>query len=109
MPQAIAELASRMLRDPAKVAVTPPASTVERVEQRVIHLDRVAKPALLAETLRREPVGRALVFVRTKHGADKVARALIKSGITPRRSTATSRRISASGCLPRSATAACAR
>ena len=81
MPQAIAELATQMLRDPAKVAVTPVATTAERIAQRVIHLDRVAKPAALAETLRREPVSRALVFVRTKHGADKVARALVKSGI----------------------------
>jgi superfamily II DNA/RNA helicase len=81
MPQSIAELASQMLRDPAKVAVTPVASTVQRIEQRVIHLDRMAKPALLAQVLRRESVDRALVFVRTKHGADKVSRALIRSGI----------------------------
>ena len=43
MPHAIAELAAHMLRDPVKVAVTPVASTVERVEQRVIHVDRAAK------------------------------------------------------------------
>jgi ATP-dependent RNA helicase RhlE len=82
MPQAIAELAGQMLRDPAKVAVTPVASTVERVEQRIIHLDRTAKPSMLAQILRREPVDRALVFVRTKHSADKVTRALVKSGVT---------------------------
>ena len=81
MPQSIAELVSQMLRDPAKVAVTPVATTAERIVQRVIHLDRMAKPGVLAETLRREPVDRALVFVRTKHGADKVARALVKSGV----------------------------
>jgi ATP-dependent RNA helicase RhlE len=81
MPQAIAELANQMLRDPAKVAVTPLATTADRIAQRVIHLDRMAKPAALAETLRREPVSRALVFVRTKHGADKVVRVLVKSGI----------------------------
>ena len=81
MPQAIAELAAQMLRDPAKVAVNPNASTADRIEQRVVHIDRMAKPAALADTLRRELVDRALVFVRTKHGADKVVRALVKSGI----------------------------
>ena len=81
MPRAIAELAEQMLRDPANVAVTPVASTVERVEQRIIHVDRAAKPAILAELLRGEPVERALVFTRTKHGADKVVRGLAKAGI----------------------------
>ena len=82
MPREIAELAAQMLRDPAKVAVTPAASTVERVEQRIIHVDRAAKPAVLAEILRDEPIDRALVFTRTKHGADKVVRGLAKAGIS---------------------------
>jgi ATP-dependent RNA helicase RhlE len=81
MPRAIAELAHQMLRDPAKVAVTPSASTCERVEQRIIHVDRAAKPAILADVLRRESIERALVFTRTKHGADKVVRGLAKAGI----------------------------
>src|SRR5580704_2675272 len=81
MPRAIAELAGQMLRDPVKVTVTPPATTVERVDQRIIHLDRAAKPAALAELLRRETIDRALVFTRTKHGADKVVRSLAKAGI----------------------------
>ncbi len=81
MPKEIAELAGQMLKNPRKVAVAPAASTVERVEQRVIHLDRNAKPHILAETLRAEPIDRALVFTRTKHGADKVVRGLEKSGI----------------------------
>ena len=81
MPREIAELAEHMLRDPARVAVTPAASTVERVEQRVIHVDRAAKPAILADVLRKEPVDRALVFTRTKHGADKVVRSLDQAGI----------------------------
>ena len=82
MPRAIAELAAHMLRNPAKIAVTPVASTVERVEQRILHVDRAAKPAVLAEILRRESIGRALVFTRTKHGADKVVRGLAKAGIS---------------------------
>jgi superfamily II DNA/RNA helicase len=81
MPADIAELARQMLKDPAKVAVNPAASTVERVDQRVIHIDRGGKPTLLAELLRNEPIDRALIFTRTKHGADKVVRGLVKSGI----------------------------
>ncbi|HUI94307.1 MAG TPA: DEAD/DEAH box helicase [Xanthobacteraceae bacterium] len=81
MPQQIAELAREMLRDPVKVAVTPPATTAERVEQRIIHVDRAAKAATLAGLLRSEPIDRALVFTRTKHGADKVVRGLAKAGI----------------------------
>jgi ATP-dependent RNA helicase RhlE len=81
MPRAIAELAAHMLRDPIKVAVAPAASTVERVEQRVIRVDRSAKPAVLIDVLRQESVDRALIFTRTKHGADKVVRGLIKAGI----------------------------
>jgi len=81
MPADIADLAGRMLKDPVKVAVTPVASTAERIAQRVIHLDRGAKPATLTDILRKEPVNRALVFTRTKHGADKVARGLSRDGI----------------------------
>jgi superfamily II DNA/RNA helicase len=81
MPQAIAELAASMLRNPATVAVTPAASTAERIDQRIIHLDRAAKPATLAEVLRGEPVERALVFTRTKRGADKVVRGLAAAGL----------------------------
>jgi len=82
MPRAIAELAAQMLRDPVKVAVGPEASTVERVEQRVIHVDRGAKPAILIDVLRREAIDRALIFTRTKHGADKVVRGLVRAGVT---------------------------
>ena len=81
MPGAIAELAAHMLRDPVKVAVAPAASTVERVEQRVIRVDRAAKPAVLVDVLRSEAVDRALIFTRTKHGADKVVRRLVQAGI----------------------------
>ncbi len=81
MPQAIAELASQMLTDPAQVAVTPVASTVDRVAQRIVHVDRAAKAGMLADILRGETINRALVFTRTKHGADKVVRGLNQSGI----------------------------
>jgi ATP-dependent RNA helicase RhlE len=80
MPQEIVKLADQMLRDPARVAVTPQASTVERVEQRVILTEKASKPALLAEVLKNEIIDRVLVFTRTKHGADKVVRGLQKGG-----------------------------
>jgi ATP-dependent RNA helicase RhlE len=81
MPQDIAELARQMLKDPARVAVTPEATTVERIVQRVIHVDRGGKSKLLSDLLRQETVDRVLVFTRTKHGADKVVRGLNKDGI----------------------------
>ena len=81
MPQEITKLADAMLRDPARVAVTPQASTVDRVEQRVILTDKSAKPNLLVEVLKTETTDRVLVFTRTKHGADKVVRALAEIGL----------------------------
>jgi ATP-dependent RNA helicase RhlE len=81
MPKDIAELAEAMLRDPARVAVTPVASTVERITQRIIQVDHSAKGSFLATLLREEKVNRALVFTRTKHGADKVVKQLERSGI----------------------------
>jgi superfamily II DNA/RNA helicase len=82
MPKEIADLARQMARDPVRVAVTPAATTVERIDQRIIHVDRAAKPALLAELLNSEPIDRALVFTRTKHGADKVVRQLAKASLS---------------------------
>ncbi|MEO8667842.1 MAG: DEAD/DEAH box helicase [Bauldia sp.] len=81
MPGEIVKLADSMLTNPVKVAVTPPARTADLVDQKVIHIDRGGKPGLLAEILRGETVGRALVFTRTKHGADKVVRGLNSAGI----------------------------
>jgi superfamily II DNA/RNA helicase len=80
MPQEITRLADAMLRDPARVAVTPQASTVDRVDQRVILTEKASKPSLLVEVLKTEKTNRVLVFTRTKHGADKVVRGLQKAG-----------------------------
>jgi superfamily II DNA/RNA helicase len=71
-----------MLKNPAKVAVTPVASTAERVSQRVVHVDRAGKADILAEILNDKAMERALVFTRTKHGADKLVRTLAKARIT---------------------------
>ena len=82
MPQEINELAAKFLRNPKTVAVTPVATTVEKVDQRVIHVERANKLPRLVELLTSEPVERALVFARTKHGADKIVRGLCKAGIS---------------------------
>jgi superfamily II DNA/RNA helicase len=81
MPPEIASLASEMLRNPARVAVTPPATTVELIDQRAIHVGRAGKPGLLAQVLSESGVDRALIFTRTKHGADRVVRGLEDAGI----------------------------
>ncbi|HVM22367.1 MAG TPA: DEAD/DEAH box helicase [Sphingomicrobium sp.] len=81
MPRAIKELADKYLTNPAEVSVTPAATTVERIDQRVIMVNQAEKAALLALTLQSEPVERALVFSRTKHGADKIVRQLEAAGI----------------------------
>jgi ATP-dependent RNA helicase RhlE len=81
MPRVITELAAQMLRDPVRVAVAPAATTAERVDQRIVRVDRAAKLGTLIDILRREPIERSLIFTRTKHGADKVARGLTRAGI----------------------------
>lgn len=81
MPTAIADLASRFLTDPVQVAVTPVATTAERVEQRVTFVSQPEKQALLTIFLRDTQIDRALVFTRTKHGADRVVRHLAAAGI----------------------------
>ncbi len=81
MPKTISTLAESFLRDPAHVAVTPVATTAERVEQSVIFVPTGRKQALLEVLLRDESIDRVLVFTRTKHGADKVVRGLDKAGI----------------------------
>jgi len=108
MPGEITRLADQMLTDPVRVAVTPPASTVDRIAQRVIHTEKSGKPALLVELLKTEKTDRVLVFTRTKHGADKVFAAWRRPAFWPKRSTATSRRTSASACSPISVAASCA-
>jgi len=81
MPHAIVELARAMLRDPVKLAATATGPTVARIEQRIVRVERAAKTAMLADILKRETIDRALVFTRTKHGADRVVRSLGKAGI----------------------------
>ena len=81
MPRDIALLADELLRNPAKVAVAPVATTAEKVKQRVVLVETARKRALLAETLGDPSMARSLVFTRTKHGADRVVRHLDGAGI----------------------------
>ena len=81
MPKTIAELGDRFLTDPVKVSVAPPSTTAERVEQVATFVNQAEKQALLTMRLRSEPIDRALVFTRTKHGADRVVKHLHAAGI----------------------------
>ena len=81
MPDTIAGLADTFLTDPVKVAVTPVATTAERVTQGVMFVSQAAKQELLYHVLCDQKIGRTLVFTRTKHGADRVVKHLIKDGI----------------------------
>jgi ATP-dependent RNA helicase RhlE len=73
MPPEIQRLADELLSDPVRVQVTPSHSTAERVEQKVMFVEKSNKSALLSELLKDESINRALVFTRTKHGADRLS------------------------------------
>ncbi len=81
MPKSVQGLADRLLRDPVRVEVAPSATTVEKVEQRVLFVAKDKKRALLCELLDGDDMARVLIFTRTKRGADRVARHLDQSGI----------------------------
>lgn len=85
MPTEIAKLGKRFITDPVKVEVAPQATTAERVEQYVTFVEQKEKQALLTLSLRKGletgDIESALVFTRTKHGADRVVRHLVSAGI----------------------------
>ncbi|WP_029033682.1 DEAD/DEAH box helicase [Salinimicrobium terrae] len=81
MPEEIQNLAKMMLKNPVKVEVTPPSSTVDKIQQRVYFTNKPDKRKLLLHLLESNGIETALVFTRTKHGADKVARFLDKAKI----------------------------
>ncbi|PZQ20350.1 MAG: DEAD/DEAH box helicase [Sphingopyxis macrogoltabida] len=81
MPKEIAHLAEQFLEDPVTVSVTPQATTAEKIRQRVTFVEQKEKQALLHHVLRTEEIDRALIFTRTKHGADRVVRHLKGAGI----------------------------
>ena len=81
MPKEIQGLANSILTDPAKVEVTPVSSTVDAIQQSVFFVEKRDKKNLLLSLLRGSEVNSALIFTRTKHGADKVAKELSRSGV----------------------------
>src|SRR6218665_488614 len=85
MPKAIAELGKQFINNPVRVEVAPQATTAERVEQLIVHINQAEKQALLTLSLRdglkKNEIDRVLVFTRTKHGADRVVRHLTAAGV----------------------------
>lgn len=81
MPPEIQQLANVLLTDPAKVEVTPVSSTADTIQQALYHVERQNKKSLLIHLLQDKSIETALVFSRTKHGADKIARGLSEAGI----------------------------
>jgi ATP-dependent RNA helicase RhlE len=81
MPPEIVKLAGSILRNPASVSVTPVSSTVEIINQSVYFVDKGNKNDLLLDILQDISIKTALVFTRTKHGADKVVKMLLKASI----------------------------
>ena len=82
MPPEIVKLSNTILDNPSKVEVTPSASTVDIIQQFVFFVDKGNKTSLLIDILKDENIKTALVFTRTKHGADKVVKLLVKNNIT---------------------------
>ncbi|PAL25004.1 DEAD/DEAH box helicase [Sphingopyxis sp. GW247-27LB] len=81
MPKEIAGLADQFLNDPVTVSVAPQATTAEKVRQQITFVEQKEKQALLHHVLKTEDIDRALIFTRTKHGADRVVRHLAGAGI----------------------------
>jgi ATP-dependent RNA helicase RhlE len=81
MPPEIVKLANSILHNPSKVEVTPVSSTADTIKQFIYFVDKGNKNALLVDILKNQNIKTALVFTRTKHGADKVQKILVKSNI----------------------------
>jgi ATP-dependent RNA helicase RhlE len=81
MPQDIAELSKKLLKKPKRVEVTPESTTVEKIDQKINFVERANKPLLLKSILKDKDIKHALVFTRTKHGANRVVQHLEKDGI----------------------------
>jgi ATP-dependent RNA helicase RhlE len=81
MPKAIADLSKSILNRPERVEVTPAASVVDTIRQSLYYVEKPQKKELLIDIMKRDAQRSTLVFSRTKHGADKIARVLNKAGI----------------------------
>ncbi len=81
MPNDIATLANRLLKNPVKIEVTPQASTVSKIKQQVNLLERSNKPLLLKSLLKDHTFKKVLIFTRTKYGADRIVKHLYRASI----------------------------
>jgi len=81
MPPEIQKLADVLLTNPAKVEVTPPSSTVDKIDQSLYYTNKADKQGLLLHLLKEKNISNALVFTRTKHGADKVVKFLLRADV----------------------------
>ena len=81
MPRAIVDLAGTFLHEPVQVEVSPEAPTVERIAQKVMFVAKADKRRLLADIIKHENVEQAIVFTRTKHGANRLVKMLDREGI----------------------------
>ena len=82
LPPKITELSRSLLRDPVTVNVTPKTTSVEKIEQRVMHVERKGKQALLKKIILGDDVDRVLVFTKTKRAANMLSEQLVKSGMS---------------------------
>ena len=82
MPSIITGLADSILNNPIKIEVTPPSTTVERIQQKINHVEKSNKLALLKRIVKEEGATSVLVFCRTKHGSDRVVEFLERGGVT---------------------------
>lgn len=81
IPAEIADLAEKMLHEPEHISVTPSAKPADKIEQQLYFVEKQEKRELLPDIIRQSNVHQVLVFTRTKHGADRVARDLNRAGI----------------------------
>lgn len=81
MPKQIRALAQEFLRNPVEVAVAPQSKPIDRIEQTLIHVEKANKRQMLVDVMKREKIDRAVVFTRTKHGANKLAQLLVNNGL----------------------------
>lgn len=81
MPEEIQDLSDSLLKNPVRVEITPPATTVELIDQSVYHVEKANKQDLVYDLMKDNNIKSALIFTRTKHGADRLSKWLTRSGI----------------------------
>ncbi len=81
LPPAIVQLSQSMVKDPVHITIDPEHPTIDAITQKVIYTEKAEKPALLLSLLKNRNMARVLVFTRTKHGANRIAKRLNEEGI----------------------------